>query len=620
MQLASWVCRANSCRSLLPKSTPHVCRGYATAANAACLGHQQDPTKIRNLALVAHIGQSVLYALFWEDNLDESILLKSGYVASPGTVDTGSTTTDFLPAERERGITIQSASIPVKWKDWNFNLVDTPGHADFGMEVECASRVVDGAVVLIDSVEGVESQTKGVWRQLDRYVVHLWYLTIQLRDSPVRYGVPSRMIFLNKLDRPGASFRSSIQSLLAHGLHPRPTALTLPIASFNPPAYAQAEAGIEGIIDLVKWEMWKWDTEGNFDVSPLPRDPDGLATSNIFPPDHPVLNAVLPARTQLLESLSMHSEELMDTLLSSEEDSSYLSLDSPDIIPHLRAATLKNEILPVFCGSAMKHIGTDLLMDYMGELLACPLDIKHEAQVRNTPTQLLAWKVTWDKRQGTLKRGDTIYNATRNTKERVMKVLLLYANRTEEVEELPFGSVGVILGFKNTRTGDTLVSSAKVKSKMVFSTSRYRPTSGSHFSIRHSSFLRGSCPVQEALLQLERTDPSVRVDLEHREGQILVHGLGALHLEIVERRLRDEWNVQFEFGQRRVSYREGLGPKAPEGVVTNTWKPESGSAPVAVTMSLSLRLSEKTNSAIHFGTATSLWTPLDFPSSGRLGK
>ncbi|KAL4255671.1 Tr-type G domain-containing protein [Pleurotus pulmonarius] len=575
MQLASWVCRANYCRSLLPKSTPHARRGYAAAAHAAGSGHQQDPSKIRNLALVAHIDSG-------KTTLTESILLKSGYVASPGTVDTGSTTTDFLPAERERGITIQSASIPVKWKDWNFNLVDTPGHADFGMEVECASRVVDGAVVLIDSVEGVESQTKGVWRQLDRY------------------GVPTRMIFLNKLDRPGASFRSSIQSLLAHGLHPRPTALTLPIASFNPRAYSQAEPGIEGIIDLVKWEMWKWDAEGNFDVSTLPRDPEGLATSNIFPEDHPVLDAVLPARTQLLESLSMHSEELMDTLLSSEGDSSYLSLDSSDIIPHLRSATLKNEILPVFCGSAMKHIGTDLLMDYMGELLACPLDIKHEAQVRNTPTQLLAWKVAWDKRQGwmtfvrvysgTLKRGDTIYNATRNTKERVMKVLLLYANRTEEVDELPFGSVGVILGLKNTRTGDTLVSSAKVKGKSGTSllVDIVPPPAVISASVIPRSFA-DLAPVQEALLQLERTDPSVRVDLEHREGQILVHGLGALHLEIVERRLRDEWNAQFEFGQRRVSYREGLGSKVPEGVVTHTWKPESGSAPVAVTMSLSLR-------------------------------
>ena len=165
--------------------------------------------------------------------MTESILARSGYLVTPGTVDTGSTTTDFLPAERERGITIQSASIPVSWKEWTFNLVDTPGHADFGMEVESASRVVDGAVVLIDSVEGVESQTQGVWRQLDKWVRVKPLSRTRFHASLHRYGVSPRMLFLNKMDRIGSSFRASMQSILNYRLHPKPMILTLPVASFD---------------------------------------------------------------------------------------------------------------------------------------------------------------------------------------------------------------------------------------------------------------------------------------------------------------------------------------------------------------------------------------------------
>ncbi|KAF5344068.1 hypothetical protein D9758_008858 [Tetrapyrgos nigripes] len=234
--------------------SPFLRRAYATAAN--------DASNIRNMALVAHIDSG-------KTTLTESILLRSSYLSASGSVDTGSTTTDFLPAERERGITIQSASIPVKWNKWTFNLIDTPGHADFGMEVESASRVVDGAVVLMDSVEGVEAQTKGVWRQLDRY------------------GVATRLVFLNKLDRPGASFGSSLRSLLTHRLHQHPLALTLPIASFDPKDYQHAEPGIQGIVDLVKWEVWRWDENGEAKRYPLPTDVQELEKLSFLPSDTP---------------------------------------------------------------------------------------------------------------------------------------------------------------------------------------------------------------------------------------------------------------------------------------------------------------------------------------------
>jgi elongation factor G len=327
--------------------------------------------------------------------LTESILLKTSYLTTPGTVDTGSTTTDFLPVERERGITVQSASIPVKWKGWTFNLIDTPGHADFGMEVECASRVVDGAVVLLDSVEGVEPQTRGVWRQLDRSVLDP---LLQGRTKyHNRYGVKSRIIFLNKLDRPGASFRSSLQSLLKNRLHPNPMTLTIPIASFNPKDYVGGEPGIQGLVDLIRWNVWKWDDDGVVSCHPLSRNEKELEKMDIFPNSHPILPHLVPARAQLLENLSMASEEFMEYLLGS---SSYLQLDDELVMRHLRSAALSNLVLPVVGGSAMKHIGTELLMDFVGELFPCPLDVEQDAQRQNSPIRLLAWKVNWDERKG----------------------------------------------------------------------------------------------------------------------------------------------------------------------------------------------------------------------------
>ncbi|KAI0320664.1 translation elongation factor 2 [Amylostereum chailletii] len=531
----------------------------------------QDPAKTRNLAVVAHIDSG-------KTTLTESILLKSSYLTASGSVDTGSTTTDFLPAERERGITIQSASIPVKWKSWNINLIDTPGHADFGMEVESASRVVDGAIILVDSVEGVEAQTKGVWQQLNRY------------------GVPTRMLFINKMDRAGSSYHSSMLSLLSHRIHPKPMALTLPIASFNPEDYVRAEPGIEGIVDLVKWEVWRWTPEGSQARHALPTNIADLDALGILPSNHPIVPHLLSARTTLLENLAMFSDDLMEHLLDlPSTPSANLSIPSSMILQHIRAATLRTEILPVFCGSAIQHIGTEIVLDYAGELLASPLDVPHEKQLNTSPTRVLAWKVAWDNKKGwmtfvrvysgTLTRQSVLQNFTRNVKERVSKLVLLYASEAEEVEELPFGSVGVILGLKHTRTGDTLLAT-KGKFNNVPSLVNITPPpavmSASVIPQSHADLE----PVQEALNALARTDPSVRV--ETQEGQLLVHGLGALHLEIVEGRLRDEWKARFEFGRRHVSYREGLGHLESKQATSDSWTATVGGGSVTASITFSV--------------------------------
>ncbi|CAE6522464.1 unnamed protein product [Rhizoctonia solani] len=541
-------------------------RSSSTLPSAPTLS---DPENIRNIALLAHIDSG-------KTTLTESILTASSYKPSAGTVDTGSTTTDFLPAERERGITIQSASIPVSWNQWTFNLIDTPGHADFGMEVESASRVVDGAVVLLDGVEGVESQTKGVWNQLDRH------------------QVPTRFIFVNKLDRPGASLPSSISSILGHRLHPSPTLLTLPIASFDADHYQRGEPGIQGLVDLVKWEIWRWPTtqspESNHppERTQLPTTEPELANNSVLPPEHPLLKELLPAREALLDGLSLRSPELESAILDCPPGvSPYLSVSAPQIISSLRSLVAKREILPVFCGAAAKHIGTGLLLDYVGELLANPRDVRLEGATESgSEVQMLAWKVAWDKRKGwmtfvrvysgSLTRNVTLINTTTREKERISKILLLYADEPREVDSLPFGSVGVLLGLKHTRTGDTLVAAAldhqsHRQHKVLKGKSSAAQPQPSPLALRSitppPAVISASVvpqahadiqPVTDALLALSRTDPSLRITEDQTEGQTLVHGLGALHLEIAEGRLKEEWGVRASFGKRRVTYREGF--------------------------------------------------------------
>lgn len=206
---------------------------------------------------------------------------------------------------------------------------------------------------------------------------------------------------MNKLDRPGASYSASILSILKHKLHRCPLVLILPIASFDPQDYLQAEPGIQGLVDLVKWEIWKWSEAGGTPTRhPLPRTADGLATFDLLPPSHPVASQLIPARMALLDTLATFSEPLMDALIGLPEDPvAYATVQTSDIMPHLRKASLSNEILPILCGSALKHVGTDIVMDYVGELFASPLDVLSEPLPRNAPPRILAWKVGWDKRK-----------------------------------------------------------------------------------------------------------------------------------------------------------------------------------------------------------------------------
>lgn len=214
--------------------------------------------------------------------------------------------------------------------------------------------------------------------------------------------MPTRIIFINKLDRSGASLESSIKSILAHRLHPKPTVLTLPIASFDPLAYSRAEPGLEGIVDLVNWQIWK-KTEGDDSVCiPLPATEAELKETSLFPSTHPLIPHLLPARAALIDNLSIHSEDLLSAFLDVEHEASpYLALKAPRILAALREATLKNDILPVVCGAALRHVGTEPFMTFIGELLASPIDVSPSGTAIATgEVQMIAWKVVWDKRKG----------------------------------------------------------------------------------------------------------------------------------------------------------------------------------------------------------------------------
>ena len=206
---------------------------------------------------------------------------------------------------------------------------------------------------------------------------------------------------MNKMDRPGSSYHSSMLSLLAHRIHPEPMAITLPIASFTTQDYKLAEPGIQGLVDLIKWEVWRWHPETDRPTrTPLPQS-DDLAEQGILPPDHPLLPHLLPARTALLEKLSMFSEPLMEQLLELPANpSANLAVSAPTVIGHLREAVLRSDVLPIFCGAAVSHIGTEILLDYAGDLLASPLDVATQKHNNSDLVQLLAWKVTWDSKKG----------------------------------------------------------------------------------------------------------------------------------------------------------------------------------------------------------------------------
>ncbi|PWN23413.1 P-loop containing nucleoside triphosphate hydrolase protein [Microstroma glucosiphilum] len=617
------------------------CSSTRLFSTSLCRG-SSSPTPIsaiRNISAWGHIDAG-------KTTLTERLLYHTGGSLSssetstrspslPGDVDAGSTVTDFLEQERERGITIQSAAVgPLWWKSpatqqsGAITLVDTPGHIDFTIEVERALRVADGCIVVMDSVEGVEAQTETNWR------------------IGKRYGVRSNLLFLNKLDRMGASVAKSLRSFVQKGLHSRPVLLQLPL--FARSEGVADEGRVEGVVDLV--EMKEIRFEG--------RAGEELITKELSEPAS--IGESTRARHALVETIASLDEKLMEELFSIDGDNPHAKISAPSLRASIRRLTIAGKVVPTFCGSAAKNIGVQPLLDGVVDYLPAPNeagDVRDEfgmgdgtvegksmamlsssrssgkggktspAPVKASPSRsaasksstaaasqdgprgadelnegddlsttlvsinspsltCLAFKVVYDKRRGPLTfvrvysgqitRSTTLFNTSTQTKERLSRILLPFGGTYNEVDRIGPGQVGVVLGLRDTKTGDTLVESgsgsgSKTRDDLQSLRLRTVDVPPPVFSVSvepHSKSDEDS--VNEALAMLVRTDPSLRLDGgEHgskeegfgsagTDNQMILSGMGELHLEIAKDRLKNEFGVKARIGSVRVSYRETL--------------------------------------------------------------
>ncbi|KAJ3184595.1 Ribosome-releasing factor 2, mitochondrial [Geranomyces variabilis] len=518
------------------------------------LTHSQPPhpsaasvpvDRIRNIGIIAHIDAG-------KTTTTERMLYYVGYTKRIGEVDQGSTVTDFLKPERERGITIASACIPFAWRNHRINLIDTPGHVDFTIEVERSMRVLDGAVCVLDAVAGVEAQTETVWRQANRYKV-------------------PRIAFVNKMDRNGAGLGKTVKAmetrLTGWG---RPLVCQWPVvrdgtSTIN--GLGSGGPGFEGVVDLLSMDVLDWRREQTGSVitrSPLTPESDG---SELY-------DQCLSAREALVEALSDIDERIVEIFL--DVDGDHLRIPAAELRAALRRVTLNGKGIPIFCGASFRNIGVQPVLDAICDFLPCPADRPPPHAVspsgKEVPCHLddkevcaLAFKVTHDPKRGalvfvrvysgTLERGATLINPATGTKERATKLLQMYADDYEEIASISAGNIAAVSGLKETATGDTLLSS-RDKRGLILDT----------IAIPPPVFVRSCEPVtsaderalSSALKALVREDPSVHVAYDDETGQTLISGMGELHLEITADRLEETHKVNCKMGKVNISYRETI--------------------------------------------------------------
>ena len=459
----------------------------------------------------------------------ERILFYTGINYKIGEVHDGAATMDWMEQEQERGITITSAATTCSWNDHRINIIDTPGHVDFTAEVERSLRVLDGAVAVFDAVGGVEPQSETVWRQADKY------------------NVP-RIAFVNKMDRVGADFERCI-SMMKSRLKASPIALQLPWGE---------EADLKGHIDLVKMKAVLYSDEAmgsSFEYLDIPADMADQAEA---------------AREELMDAVAETDEELMERYLGGEE------VTEDDIIAALRAATLASELQPVLCGSAFKNKGVQALLDAVVALMPSPLDIGEtkgtdvhgdEELSRepsdDAPFSALVFKIMTDPfvgqlaffrvYSGTLEAGSGVYNATKQRKNRVGRLLQMHANKRDEIKIVRAGDIAAAVGLKDVTTGDTI----SVQSDPIVLESMSFPEPVIAVSIEPKT-KSDQEKLGQALGKLMQEDPTFRVHTDEDTGQTLISGMGELHLDIICDRLVREFNVAANIGRPQVAYKESI--------------------------------------------------------------
>ncbi len=476
---------------------------------------------IRNMAFIAHIDAG-------KTTVTEKILYYTGRTYKVGAVDEGTAVMDWMDQERERGITITAAATTTYWKGKRINIIDTPGHVDFTAEVERSLRVLDGGVVVFDAVSGVEAQSETVWRQANRYHV-------------------ARMCFINKMDRVGANFARSI-SMIEERLKATALPIQLPLGS---------EAAFEGVIDLVEKRAWHFDGEPG-------SDPQEVAVPEAERAQ------VEEARKQLIEKLAEVDDQVLAAYLDGKE------LSVADIKAGVRRATVASKAVPIVCGSALRNKGVQLLLDAIVEYLPSPVDmppvnaisVKTEQPVTrapddNAPFTALAFKVMTDPFVGRLvylrvysgrvETGSAVYNATSDKKERIGRLLLMHANRREEITGADTGAIVAALGLKSTFTGDTLCDPVE---PVLLEAIRF-PQPVLSVAIEPKT-KADQDRMGEALQKLAEEDPTFKVTYNEETGQTLISGMGELHLEVLVRRLLSEFGVSAKVGRPRVAYKETI--------------------------------------------------------------
>ncbi|HIG71216.1 MAG TPA: elongation factor G [Myxococcales bacterium] len=482
--------------------------------------------RVRNIGIMAHIDAG-------KTTTTERILFYTGVNYKIGEVHDGAATMDWMQQEQERGITITSAATACTWADHSVNIIDTPGHVDFTIEVERSLRVLDGAVAVFCGVGGVEPQSETVWRQADRY------------------GVP-RFAFVNKMDRIGADFGRVVE-MLRDRLGANPVPVQLPIGSSE---------DFAGVIDLIDQRAIYWDDESlgvDFRSEEIPADYAG---------------AVSEARETLIEAVADFDENIMAKYLEGED------VDADQIRAALREGVLQLKLIPVLCGSAFKNKGVQPLLDAVVAYLPSPADIpaargirpKDEKEVSREasdeePFSALAFKIMTDKHAGHLtylrvysghaKAGDTVLNANRGEKERVGRFLQMHANKRQEINEIYAGDIVAAVGLKKVATGETI---SAIHAPLVYETLEFpTPVISVAIEPRTASDMD---KLSQALERLAQEDPSFTAGVDSETGQTIISGMGELHLEILADRVRREFNVDANIGNPQVSYRETISAKA----------------------------------------------------------
>ena len=482
--------------------------------------------KVRNIGIIAHIDAG-------KTTTTERILYYTGKIHKMGEVHDGSAEMDWMEQEKERGITITSATTTCFWRDHRINIVDTPGHVDFTIEVERSLRVLDGAVTILCSVGGVQPQTETVWRQADKYRV-------------------PRIIFVNKMDRVGADFFKVYEDVVEK-LGAKPVPIQIPYGS---------EDNFKGVIDLIKMKAIVWEEEtlgAKFHYEDIPEDLLPLAEE---------------WREKMLEAIADVDEDIMVKYLEGEE------ITEEEIKKALRKGTIEIKFFPMLCGAAFKNKGVQPLLDAVVDYLPSPLDIPPVKGVNpktgeeeerpasyDAPFSALAFKILSDPYVGQLtfirvysglmEGGSYVYNATRDKKERLARILRMHANKREEIPVLGAGDIAAAVGLRETFTGDTLCDpnhpillEAMEFPEPVISVAVEPKTKADQEKL------------SIALQRLAKEDPSFRVSMDHETGQTIISGMGELHLEIIVDRLKREFNVDVNVGKPQVAYRETIRKEA----------------------------------------------------------